>query len=107
VDDRLRTSAEATFAVGDVDGGPQFTHVSLDDQRTVRSALAGGDRTRTDRPIERIMGAAILAPHGGDVMAVVDMTMLGGLTASELKDAVLPHPTTAEGLNQLFASWVD
>jgi hypothetical protein len=35
------------------------------------------------------------------------MAMLGGLPASTLRDAVLAHPTMAEGLNQLFASWTD
>ncbi|WP_219732646.1 FAD-dependent oxidoreductase [Leifsonia shinshuensis] len=50
VDDRLRTSADGVFAVGDVNGGPQFTYISLDDNRVVWDQLAGeGRRTTADR----------------------------------------------------------
>ena len=49
VDERLRTSEPGTFAVGDVTGGPQFTHVSLDDYRVVKSSLNGGARSTDDR----------------------------------------------------------
>ena len=51
VDERLRTSEPGTFAVGDVTGGPQFTHVSLDDYRVVKSNLNGGARSTDDRLI--------------------------------------------------------
>ena len=50
VDDQLRTSAEGVFAVGDVNGGPQFTYISLDDNRIVWDQLTGpGRRARSDR----------------------------------------------------------
>ena len=50
VDDHLRTSAEGVWAVGDINGGPQFTYVSLDDYRIVRDQLAGDSkRSRADR----------------------------------------------------------
>lgn len=50
VDDRLRTSVEGVYAVGDVNGGPQFTSVSLDDFRVVLSQLSGeGTRSTRDR----------------------------------------------------------
>ncbi len=50
VDGRLRTSAPGVFAVGDVNGGPQFTYVSLDDYRVVADQLTGaGTRTTADR----------------------------------------------------------
>lgn len=50
VDEQLRTSAEGVFAVGDVNGGPQFTYISLDDHRIAWDQLIGsGQRSRTDR----------------------------------------------------------
>jgi len=51
-DDRYRTSAEGVYAVGDVLGGPQFTHTSWDDHRILFELLRGkGTRTRADRLI--------------------------------------------------------
>lgn len=50
VDEHLRTSQPHIFAVGDVNGGPQFTYVSLDDYRIVLDQLNGnGSRTTSDR----------------------------------------------------------
>lgn len=49
VDDRLATDAARTWAVGDVAGSPQFTHVSLDDYRVVKENIAGGDRSTSRR----------------------------------------------------------
>lgn len=46
VDDRLATSASGVWAIGDVVGGPAFTHVSYDDHRVLKAQLLGeGDRT--------------------------------------------------------------
>ncbi|MCV7375673.1 FAD-dependent oxidoreductase [Mycolicibacterium arabiense] len=50
VDEHLRTNVAHVFAVGDVNGGPQFTYVSLDDYRIVADQLTGaGSRSTTDR----------------------------------------------------------
>jgi pyruvate/2-oxoglutarate dehydrogenase complex dihydrolipoamide dehydrogenase (E3) component len=50
IDDRYRTSAPGVFAVGDVTGGPQFTHRSWDDHRLLFDLLLGrGQRTRADQ----------------------------------------------------------
>lgn len=50
VDEKLRTSVPGVFAIGDVNGGPQFTYVSLDDYRIVLDQLTGaGARSTTDR----------------------------------------------------------
>ena len=52
VDDHLKTSAEGVYAVGDVTGAPQFTHVSYDDYRVLRADLLGGPpRSRAGRLI--------------------------------------------------------
>jgi pyruvate/2-oxoglutarate dehydrogenase complex dihydrolipoamide dehydrogenase (E3) component len=39
VDDHLRTSAPEIYALGDIKGGPAFTHISYDDFRMIRSNL--------------------------------------------------------------------
>ncbi len=41
VDDHYRTSAEGVYAVGDVTGGPQFTHTAWDDHRLLLDVLEG------------------------------------------------------------------
>jgi pyruvate/2-oxoglutarate dehydrogenase complex dihydrolipoamide dehydrogenase (E3) component len=50
VDEHLRTSRPHVYAVGDVNGGPQHTYVSLDDFRVVLDQLVGrGRRSTSDR----------------------------------------------------------
>lgn len=52
VSDTLQTSNSAIWALGDINGGPQFTYISLDDYRIVSDQLFGeGKRTRSNRPI--------------------------------------------------------
>lgn len=41
VDENLKTSKEHIWAIGDVNGGPQFTYISLDDYRIVREQMFG------------------------------------------------------------------
>ncbi len=52
VNDRLETACPGIFALGDVKGGPAFTHISYDDYRIVAAnLLEGGHRTTVDRPV--------------------------------------------------------
>ena len=39
VDSQLRTHAKNVWAIGDVNGGPQFTYISLDDFRIIKNQL--------------------------------------------------------------------
>ena len=48
VDNRLRTTAAGIFAVGDVKGGPAFTHISYDDHRIVADQLLGDGSATTE-----------------------------------------------------------
>jgi pyruvate/2-oxoglutarate dehydrogenase complex dihydrolipoamide dehydrogenase (E3) component len=50
--DRLETTAPGVYAIGDVKGGPQFTHIAYDDYRILKANLLdGGDRTVRDRMV--------------------------------------------------------
>ncbi|HZE83383.1 MAG TPA: hypothetical protein VE035_03695 [Puia sp.] len=51
---------------------------------------------------KKIIGAAILAPEGGELMATLQMAMMGGVPYDKIRDAVYAHPTYAEALNNLF-----
>ncbi len=51
VNERLQTSAPGVWAIGEVAGSPQFTHVSTDDFRVVRDSLDGGNHVTTNRQI--------------------------------------------------------
>ena len=52
----------------------------------------------------RILGFAMIGAEAGEVMSVVQVAMLSGLPYTALRDAILAHPTMAEGLNVLFSS---
>jgi len=53
---------------------------------------------------DRILGFTMLGADAGEVLAVVQTAMLAGLPYTGLRDAILTHPTMAEGLNVLLAS---
>ena len=160
---KLETTAPGVYALGDVKGGPQFTHVSYDDFRIVRTnLLEGGNASTTDRLVpytvfldphlgriglsekdarkqgrkvrvakmpmsyvaralemdesrgfmkavvdadtDRVLGAAVLGIEGGELMSVIQLAMMGGVTARRLRDTVFAHPLLAESLNNLFAT---
>ena len=52
VDSHLHTTVPNVWAIGDVKGGPQFTYISLDDFRIIKSELYGdGTRQTTNRGV--------------------------------------------------------
>jgi pyruvate/2-oxoglutarate dehydrogenase complex dihydrolipoamide dehydrogenase (E3) component len=160
VNERLETTADSVWAVGDCAGSPQFTHVGFDDFRIVRDNWNGGRRTTRDRLIpycvftdpelarvglneaqaqhagiayriaripmaavlrartlsetrgflkalvdahsDRILGFTAFGAEAGELNAVVQAVMLTGAPYTVLRDAILTHPTIAEGLNVLF-----
>lgn len=160
-DERLETNVPGVYALGDVKGGPAFTHISYDDFRILQANLLhGGHRMTGDRPVpytvftdpqlgrvgmteseakkagknitvaklpmievaralemdetrgfmkavvdaetKQIVGCAILGVDGGEIMAVLEVAMLGKLPYTALRDGVFAHPTLAESLNNLF-----
>jgi pyruvate/2-oxoglutarate dehydrogenase complex dihydrolipoamide dehydrogenase (E3) component len=69
---------------------------TLSERKGFMKALIGAED-------DRILGFAMLGAQAGEVMAVVQMAMLGGVPYTALRDGILAHPTLAEGLNMLFA----
>ncbi len=51
VNERLETTAPGVWAVGEVAGSPQFTHISEDDFRVVRDNILGGNHVTTGRQV--------------------------------------------------------
>jgi len=51
VDDRLATTAERTWAIGEVARTPMFTHASFDDYRILKASIEGQSRSTKSRTI--------------------------------------------------------
>ncbi|MDQ2683301.1 MAG: mercuric reductase [Chloroflexota bacterium] len=94
VNERLETGVDGIYALGDVKGGPAFTHISYDDYRIVRdNLLRGGSRTTGDRPVPYVvftdpeLGRIGLseqeAKEGGKEVLVATMPMSSVARASE------------------------
>jgi pyruvate/2-oxoglutarate dehydrogenase complex dihydrolipoamide dehydrogenase (E3) component len=56
-----------------------------------------------DADTDQILGCAVLGIEGGEIMAMMQIAMMGKLPYTALRDAVFSHPTLAESLNNLFA----
>jgi pyruvate/2-oxoglutarate dehydrogenase complex dihydrolipoamide dehydrogenase (E3) component len=154
VNERLQTTAPGVWAIGEVAGSPQFTHISVDDFRVVHANLTGGNRVTTGRQVpyclftdpelariglnetetqaqgipyrlfrvpmeanlrartlsetqgflkalveaksDRILGFTALGVGAGEIMAAVQIAMIGDLPYAAVRDAVLTHPTLVE-----------
>ena len=53
---------------------------------------------------DRILGFTMIGAEAGEVMAAVQTAMLAELPYPRLRDAILAHPTMAEGLDSLFSN---
>ncbi|EFH83911.1 mercuric reductase [Ktedonobacter racemifer] len=162
VNDKLETNVSGIYAIGDVKGGPAFTHISYDDFRILRTNLIeNGNASIKDRLLpytvfidpqlgrvglseeearkqgldirvakmpmsyvaraletdesrgfmkaivdprtKQILGAAVLGLEGGEVMAMLQIAMMGKLPYTALRDGVFSHPNLSESLNNLFS----
>ena len=68
------------------------------------SATTGFMKSLVAQEDDRILGFAMLGERAGEVMTIVQTAMLAGLPFTTLRDAIIAHPTMAEGLNVLFAA---
>jgi pyruvate/2-oxoglutarate dehydrogenase complex dihydrolipoamide dehydrogenase (E3) component len=57
-----------------------------------------------DAETGQILGCAVLGIEGGEIMAMIQIAMLGMMPYTALRNAVFAHPTLAESLNTLFSS---
>ena len=53
---------------------------------------------------DRILGFTMIGADAGEVMAAIQSAMLAGLPHTKLRDAVIAHLTTAEGLGLLLGN---
>ncbi len=60
-----------------------------------------------DAETRQILGCAVLGIEGGEMMAMLQIAMMGMLPYTVLRDAVFAHPTLAESLNNLFTTLDD
>ena len=70
---------------------------TTDEMQGFMKALVGGSD-------DRILGFAMIGAEAGEVMAAVQTAMLADLPYTRLRDAILAHPTMAEGLGSLFSN---
>ncbi len=75
VDEFLKTSAPSIWAIGDTNGGPQFTYISLDDFRIIRGQLSNGKYTSIKQR-KQIASVVFLTPQFAHI----------GLREKEAKD---------------------
>jgi len=55
-----------------------------------------------DAKTNQILGCTVLGIEGGEIMAMLQIAMMGKLPYTVLKEAIFAHPTLAEGLNNVF-----
>jgi len=96
------TEAEARKA------GHEIMIAKLPAAKVPRATTAGETRgllkAVIDKKTGQILGCSIFAHEGGEIMSVVQMAMVGGLTFEQVRDTIWTHPTMAESLNILLAS---
>ena len=104
---------------------PEFARVGLSETeakergiayRLAKIPIVGVYRARTlcetrgflkaliDTESDRILGFTALGAEAGEIIAVVQVAMLAGLSYTALRDAIFTHPTMAEGLIPLFSA---
>lgn len=161
VNNKLETNIKGIYALGDIKGGPAFTHIAYNDHLVVfenlvnrkaksiknrmvpyciftdpqlgrigitekeakaqglkykvaiikmdkiSRAIETGDtrglmKAIVDKKTGLILGAAILGTEGGEVMAVLQMAMMGGVNFHKIRNGIFAHPTYSESLSNLF-----
>ncbi|MEL5348630.1 reactive chlorine resistance oxidoreductase RclA [Serratia nevei] len=108
VDAQLRSSVPHIWALGDVNGGPQFTYISLDDFRIVRDSLFGaGKRSTADRGA--VPYSVFITPSFSRIGLSEDQARQQGrdIKVATLPAAVLPRARVLGDTRGLLKAVVD
>lgn len=108
VDKYLRTNIENVWAIGDVKGGLQFTYISLDDFRIIKSQLFGdGSYTQESRKV--IPYSVFIEPTLSSVGLNEKQAQANGINYKlyRLPVAAIPKARVAKNTHGLFKALVD
>lgn len=75
------------------------------DRAVLAGETAGTVRIHVSRGSDRIVGATIVAPHAGDLIAEIALAMTHGLGLRRIAATIHPYPTFAEALRQAGDAW--
>jgi pyruvate/2-oxoglutarate dehydrogenase complex dihydrolipoamide dehydrogenase (E3) component len=56
-----------------------------------------------DPATNRLLGVTVFGLHAEEVMSTLQVALMGGLTATDLRDAIFAYPTVADSFSKLFA----
>ncbi len=107
VDDRLQTSTEDVYAIGDCNGGPLFTHVSWDDYRILlANVLHGADRSTTGRLVPYTL---FIDPELGRVGLTEEQALAAGhdIAVATLPANKIPRANTAGETQGVLKAVID
>ena len=120
--DRVTTGRQVPYCLFT---DPELAHIGLTEQeakaraigyRLFKVPMEANLRARTlgetrgflkalvEAKSDRILGFTAFGVGAGEIMASVQIAMIAGLPFNALRDAILTHPTLAEGLIALFSS---
>lgn len=107
VNDKLQTSVPHIWAMGDVAGSPQFTYMSLDDYRVVKSQLLGNNsHTTKDREFAYAVFTSPPLANAGMTEAVAKQQGFDVLTVS-MPASAIPKAKITEDTQGLLKAVVD
>lgn len=107
VNDRLETNVPGIWALGDINGGPQYTHIALDDYRIVKANLIdGGNRSTGDRLIPSCLFIDPELAHVG--LTETEAQQQGySIRVAKLDASAIPRARTSGQTNGVLKAIVD
>lgn len=108
VDSKLRTNIDNIWAIGDVNGGQQFTYISLDDFRIIKEELFGeGKRSVEDRGF--VPYSVFIEPNLSRVGLTEEEALKAGyeIKVAKLQVAAIPRARTIDEIDGMMKAIVD